>query len=476
MDQQAKKLVRLSRRRYQRGQALLYGLFMMMAASAAIYFMFYTGNLANEKTKLVNTADAVAYSAGVMHARALNFDASINRAMVANEALVAQLVSVASWLQYTKAHSKKAPLLNCASLYSIPAALVLLKYAPVCAEAALLFDLNITEQIETFVDETAGGLMASTAIVQSELQAAQVNMLASLSEPNGHGGMRAKVMQEVADANFAGDGTVLVDAQPLDDGFFFFDGGTLIAPYIGEDRDRFKIVAVDAARKDAFVKERKWSDASPWPCELLPRGEFKRRSWTGMVGLDEWKAIDTGSLHLKHFSFTGCKSEEIPMGFGTQSAADEPSSANSNFEDANDNPIATGLAKGSNWKYNGLPKFFELSKRALEYGSANTDPAKKELRVIFSIRVTRNKNQTKTPDGTTAVRPSGRLAVFEGAEKNNILAAVSTSEVYFERPADAPRADGNLELASLFNPYWQVRLRATPPETLAFARTLGGPK
>jgi hypothetical protein len=37
------------------------------------------------------------------------------------------------------------------------------------------------------------------------------------------------------------------------------------------------------------------------------------------------------------------------------------------------------------------------------------------------------------------------------------LWALSAAEVFFRRPVDAP---ARLEYASLFNPYWQVRLAA----------------
>jgi len=41
----------------------------------------------------------------------------------------------------------------------------------------------------------------------------------------------------------------------------------------------------------------------------------------------------------------------------------------------------------------------------------------------------------------------------------NEMDAISTAEVYFERPPDSPSRDpGIIELGSLFNPYWQVRL------------------
>jgi hypothetical protein len=54
-----------------------------------------------------------------------------------------------------------------------------------------------------------------------------------------------------------------------------------------------------------------------------------------------------------------------------------------------------------------------------------------------------------------------------------VLAAVSTSEVFFRRPA---RDDGRTELASLFNPYWQVHLISTSSAEIAQAIARGGPQ
>ena len=61
-------------RKRQQGQALIYGIFVLIGSLTGLFFLFNTGQLASEKTKLVNTADAVAYSAGVMHARALTLE------------------------------------------------------------------------------------------------------------------------------------------------------------------------------------------------------------------------------------------------------------------------------------------------------------------------------------------------------------------------------------------------------------------
>jgi hypothetical protein len=91
--------------RRQRGQALVFGIFLLLAGLAGLYFLFNTGQVSAEKTRLVTTADAVAHGAGVMQARALNFDAYANRALVANEVLVAQMVRLSSWAQYAETHA-----------------------------------------------------------------------------------------------------------------------------------------------------------------------------------------------------------------------------------------------------------------------------------------------------------------------------------------------------------------------------------
>src|SRR5690606_27453082 len=84
------------------GQAAIYGLFVILGAVVALFFLFNTGQLSAEKTKLVNTGDAVAYSAGVMNARTLNYQAYANRAMLANTVAIAQLVSLSSWIDYVE--------------------------------------------------------------------------------------------------------------------------------------------------------------------------------------------------------------------------------------------------------------------------------------------------------------------------------------------------------------------------------------
>nr|WP_297460114.1 pilus assembly protein TadG-related protein [uncultured Halomonas sp.] len=89
-----------SGRRGSRGQILpvmLFGFFITLVSLVAV---FNTSRVTIEKTQLVNAADAAAYSGAIQAARALNFYAYSNRAMVANTIAAGYVVSYVSYLRY----------------------------------------------------------------------------------------------------------------------------------------------------------------------------------------------------------------------------------------------------------------------------------------------------------------------------------------------------------------------------------------
>jgi hypothetical protein len=81
----------------QRGQAMVFVSVTTLIVLLALLAMYSTGQLTTQKMKLQNTADAVAYSAALTQARDLNFSAYMNRAMIANQVAVAQVVSMTGW-------------------------------------------------------------------------------------------------------------------------------------------------------------------------------------------------------------------------------------------------------------------------------------------------------------------------------------------------------------------------------------------
>jgi hypothetical protein len=440
--------------RRQNGQALIYGIFVLAGGLVALFFLFNTGQLSSEKTKLVNTADAVAYSAGVMHARALNFDAYSNRALMANEVMIAQMVSTSSWVQYAQEHLDAVPVLNCYDQFAVPIALVLLKYTPLCFAFGYGYEVSqpLVAGANIAVGIGAPSVVKLSELAKSALQLAQSSMFLAFLPA------RKDLMQEVANANYLNDGLVEVDAvlpQTLTDNYTLFDGGPFIKQRTGNDRTRFREAERSAARLDEFVADRSWHDQSPWPC-LVPRGVADRSGGTDLIGFDEWRAADRASLRIEswHFSFfsSGCKTDiTYSLGDGSQSAKKNAGSS-------------------SDWSYSGVPSFYELSDKALAYTPNNPDKDKQDPRLKFAVRLTRASSQARTSSGRSAIKPSGQMAIYQGKESKDVLAAVATSEVFFER--STARGDGQKELASLFNPYWQVHLIANSAADLAKAVAL----
>jgi hypothetical protein len=399
-----------------------------------------------------------------MHARALNFDAYTNRALIANEVLIAQAVSIAAWTRHVALHAENVPVLGCYSQYAVPIALRLVDYTPLCFALSVGQVGQGAEAVDQGVHIFAQQAVRASEAAKTMLKGAQQAMAAAFIPA------RASVMQQVADANYAGEGAVRVDPLPLTDGYLLFEGQPFVQTYRGDQRERFKSVAVAAAYKDGFVERRSWSDRSQpnVSCLLLPGAEFKRRGATALVGLDEWRAVDTASLHSWRPSWglfgPRCRDNpELALGYGAQHAGEdenENGQGDASLGDVRDNPAALALAEadGDIWRYSGLPGFADLSAPAL----AQLDP-----RLTFSVLLTRKKADVRTSDGASTIRPSGRLANYHDQLASGRLSAVATSEVFFQRPQ--ARADGKSELASLFNPYWQVHLISTSALDVAAA-------
>ena len=435
-------------RRSQAGQALIYGMFVLIGGLAALFFLFNTGQLTREKTKLVNTTDAVAYSAGVMHARALNFEAYTNRAMMANTVAIAQLVALSSWIQYADNMGTYGIVLdNPKFVLFYPSYYGAMYTGPYLQE--YLNDSGALEKLASTSD---------TIIRRALMNAQQVAYVGLLPA-------RKLVMDEVAQANYRNDGTISVDLIPLTVNEFT----SFVTRYSDNDRTRFAEVSKVSANKDAFVRQRSWELPGLWAdCDplIFPRVDFlTRRGGTELIGFDEWKAIDSLSEKSwvpKSKTDVYCLAlSETPAGWGGLSAADNSSVdlIPTHYDYSlliNPSSTALAMATSDSWDYSGLPNFYDLSEDALN----ESDP-----RLKFAIRLRRDKRQTLTSEGRSAIKGSAHLNAYQAQPAGgDELAAVSASEVFFEREGSVkdnsygssigkPR-----EIGSLFNPFWQVHL------------------
>ena len=438
--------------RYQQGQALIYGIFVMMGGLAALFFLFNTSQLSREKTKLVNTADAVAYSAGVMNARALNFQAYTNRAMVANTVAIAQLVSLSSWVQYTNNLANYGWVVdNPKFVLFYPSYYAALYSGPYFQQ--YLIDSDLLKDLA----ETSDG------IIQDALMNAQQVAYAGLVPA------RKQVMDDVAQANYRNDGSVTVEALLTANDYTSF-----ISRYSGDDRTRFAEVAKTSANRDAFVPKRSWLLPGLWSdcagATATGRVDFlTRRGGTELLGFDEWKAMDTLSEKRwvpKSKTDALCLAiAETPAGWGLQAALPANNTAVPDLDLTHYdqsllvNPGSSSLAiaiSSDSWDYSGIPSFYDLSEDMIKEDNP---------RLQFAIRLRRDISQTVTSEGRSAITNTPRLNAYQAKPAGGSeLVAVTTSEVYFQRPSEVRdnqygQSSGKpREIGSLFNPYWQVHL------------------
>src|SRR6218665_2705743 len=269
-------------------------MFVVIGGLASLFFLFNTGQLSQEKTKLVNTADAVAYSAGVMHARALNFIAYGNRALVANEVLVGQMVSLSSWAHYARTHAQNLPtqFAECADPYGYGATLgAAFHYGPEYAVMCYLTVQYAGDYIAQIAEQVPP--LAQAVVTGAETNKQAIKLAHGLLHTPGHlQSMRAAVMQDVAQANYAGDGSVRVEPAglvgasgvPLTD-----DWGGFTRPHCRPDPARIADLARPAAPTDPFTRERRWDAPAAFPgpdpvcIDLGRKREVRRRGGTELA-------------------------------------------------------------------------------------------------------------------------------------------------------------------------------------------------
>jgi len=102
----------------QKGQAMLFGLLFLAVVIMTLLILYNQGQLVQNRIQLENAADAAVYSQAKLAARNQNFIAYTNRAMVANEVSIGQMVALLSWAK----HYKNAGAFANYPLYKFPVA------------------------------------------------------------------------------------------------------------------------------------------------------------------------------------------------------------------------------------------------------------------------------------------------------------------------------------------------------------------
>ena len=429
----------------QRGQALVLALVLLFAGLLALFFLFSTGQVTASRQRLTNAADAAAYSAAVWRARVLNFHAYANRAIVAQEAAVAQAVTLTSWAKYFENFTVTARRL--ASAWP-PAAAVLAVVAKVAGTAR-----NLTER--TAADEIplrAAPLLGYKSLLQRSQETLQL-----AADTFGLGAVANEV------------------ARATDPGFFAFalgDGGAFAGftrRYASDaDRTRLRDVVIDSL--DGFVKGPRRDDVRLLP---LPSGCFgstfdtsrwfqwwRKRGGTALTpDLERWEAVDTGSVHdyrrRRGFFSSSCQQyESLVVGWGAAEATDAAplNGVQSNAGDTWDNAGATWRAslEMSGNGYTGFERYGGIERVREPNYAGLADPRFPVTQVVVLARS--DGARVRTANALNV--GTGRLRLFEHFAGDRLW-AMAVGEVYFRRP---PAAPARIEYASLYSPYWQARL------------------
>ncbi len=457
----------------QRGQALVFGLFVLIVCVAAMYLMLDAGAMVMSKVRLVNTADATAYSGAVMDARLMNFIAYTNRAMAANTASIGEEVSLKSWLGYASgvgtAAIRDPGLLNPAKYPAFDPLRAISK-----SSKTAIADL------QKVMDKTE---KAQETTVRTILNAA--SDVAVLAEPIE----RSKVMQEVADANYRNDGTVKVNSALT---VLSLPSTTLLHHYTGKDRtgaQPYSGETFDPAQEKmrsftnfqfgmptyvdhlvaraALLRARSWF--MPALLSACPQYEamglldfMVRRGGLQRLSLDEWRSADT----LGDFSWVPapptplCFPFEFPAVHALSDSAKVPTRTDFTSNHYNYAPSMTPLTYAlgelvdgnTSTHYSGLPDYWDLSLAARHRAPRGHNPE-----TDFTVALSRPFSQT------LAARIGGGALGMASAGPKTIV-AVSSAGIFYRRPPDSSgQAAPHLgELANAFNPYWQATLDRTP--------------
>lgn len=437
----ARAAVRYGGRRFVRGQTLAVLLPLLAILVTAFWWVLEAGEAAVEKQRLRDTADVAALAGAVWQAKVQNFDAYTNRAIVANEAFIAQAVSLRGWSEYIDQLLPRASLITAPVPYLGPV-MTALQRSWSAINRALQPTLQATE--------------TTTSALNHEIAAAQRVM--HLSVPI----VLPQLVRAVVERNdpryriTAGGESQLIDSATAWQDYASFYGGSF----------RWRQLDVIERSMDGFSYERNWS------LGLLPGGplgRLEKRAGTNLVNFDTWRSIDTLAMHQRRYLIFGRMREVGPIAWAALENGRRTALRGTHGGAYVTNPRTARLAEaqmrhGSG--YFGLPSMYDLS--AVQ--RAAFDPP------VVSVRIALPDEQRRGASSlfgfSTARGIDGKTYSLTESGGAREMIAESAATTSFSRPV--PRADGGRELPSLYNAYWRPRLTRVPLARRLKSATLDG--
>jgi hypothetical protein len=500
------RLLRSFRR--QRGHATMLTVIMFAAVGLAGVGMYNTGRLTTEKVRIQTVSDSAAYSVAAVVARDMNFKAYTNRAMVANQVAIAQLVGLASWSKMLR-HAGQNFNRVTTPLQAIPyVGAVIRALGQIIEQTTRIFDQVVSQAMPI--------LIAAEEAVLTAISAAQI----------AHHGVTVGLAQAALEDVVSGSDPSINTASVISNAAmwtsFFNAWGNkqeLIRPpqrnrntattrRARERMEDFRVVTEQS--RDGFSRRRtySWFEVSwLWPAQFRVRkfggSDLMPNPTSDREFNFNWTAMDVVGVETRTWrcNLSGCGwrswRETLPFGYGAAHALTQGNYYyySRNWNQRRDNqyvwgngvrnmPMNAGIAQAQYGNNNlrrsgGLRPFFDLRDRGrVPVGDLN-------------IKILLTKGEGDLGAWEDAVRRAGGTVAqtFNTQQRGGLagdrMAALAKAGVYFSRdhdpnyrPSNRPR-DINLagtnsgrrrDFGDLYNPYWQVRLM--PPTTAERALAL----
>lgn len=491
-----------------RGHATMLTVILFAVSALAVTGMYNVGQQTTSKVRLQTVSDAAAYSVGTVVARDLNFKAYTNRAMVANQIAVAQMIGLASWSRMLRHAGQNFRIITSA-----------LSIIPVIGQALAVIG-NVIERGSNIIDQAITQMARIVVPIQEILidtlaEAQRVFHFATL-------GMARETLTTVV-----GQSDRDIDTGALATNGVFWGSFTRTwegqqeryrpqrvndnRPAAREARARVEeFRTVTEASGDRFVNQRSynWFNMSIWPLmglrmrkyggsELMPtrnNQQIQNYSWTAMdsVGFEVRTCC-------RRFGRWRSWNEIAPFGWG---AAHALSNGSNVFEYANFSN-ARRADGGRRWGNGTWELSWTTSVGAAQYRSRNLSSSR-GIRPFYdlqqrgrlpddqlNVQVVLLKRADRMRTWNTVLRganqqPQPTFDVEErGGMAGDTMSTLAKSGIYFSREVNAfrdsrigesswRRADGQREYGNMYNPFWQVRLlpstNAERTAALAFAQ------
>ncbi|MCQ9616201.1 hypothetical protein L1889_05380 [Paenalcaligenes niemegkensis] len=413
----------------QSGQALVLAIALTGVVLLAVTQFYKLADTATARMRQTSSADAAAYSAALVQARALNYMAYLNRAYVAHHLATAHMLSLASWGNFAAQESRQLTRRN------PPPSLITMMFGPLHGNA--------------YRQSTAASALNGSPYLGTDL-------VQALTAHQRYSNVTFLALQQSLQRHFqpqaeAAARAVLAANLDLDD----FDANIdlLLEP---DSEKPFRTLAANSFVADwvhglsqqyEFLQPRNHTAYNLWSvskrCPHL-RHQLRRRGRTTLDRDGRWSSADTQSYHaLRSNRWILCYYREYEMGWAWIPTANtqiiDAPTVDSPPDDFSDQAFWRWVEAVGKWDIHTGVSNPMASSRARAQG----------MRLPGSRLVP-----------VAVLEPSlSSLPLYLRVRQKHSIPAIDTeawAEAYFAHPAFKN------ERPNIFNPHWQARLRPKP--------------